>query len=196
MELCIDHFRAGSQELRPASELGLEKFDDPGLHPKRLGEHRRGDWWVGAKEREWHEDNARVLAVEGYDHGGLRLADVELEVHEPAWDEECLSSAHHSGVELVPGVETAKDTNEELTFHHDADLGGARVYVWRVGASRRKVHTVHGHAQRVRTGPLSHVELRHSGAVRGGRVAGLGQLGREEEVVAGLRHGLAWVAVH
>uniref|UniRef100_A0A8R7VBV2 Uncharacterized protein n=1 Tax=Triticum urartu TaxID=4572 RepID=A0A8R7VBV2_TRIUA len=196
IELYFDHFREGSQELKPSGELGLEKFHDPGLHPERLGEHRRWDGRVGAEKRERHKDDAGVLAVEGDDHGSIGLTDVELEVHEAARDEERLPSAHHPRVELVPRVKAAKDSNKELTFHHDADLGGTGMDVWRVGAPRREVHTVHRHAQRVGTGPLNHVKLRHGRAVWGGRVAGLGQLGREEEVVAGLRHGLAWVPVH
>ncbi|XBI73843.1 hypothetical protein VPH35_067501 [Triticum aestivum] len=177
MELYIDHFREGSQKLKPSGELGLEKFHDPGLHPECLGEHRRWDGRVGAEEREGHEDDSGVLAVEGDDHGGLGLTDIELEVHKAPWDEERLSGAHHPRVELVPGVKAAEDSNEELTFHHDADLGGTRVDVRRVGAPWREVHAVHGHTQCVGTGPLSHVQLRHSRAVRSGRVAGLGQLG-------------------
>ncbi|XBH53957.1 hypothetical protein VPH35_076351 [Triticum aestivum] len=175
--MIYDHSWAVSQELKPSGKLGLEKFHDPGLYPERLGEHRHRDGWVGAEEREWHEDDAGVLAVEGDDHGGLGLPDIELEVHEAPRDEERLSGAHHPGVELVPRVKAAEDSHEELTFHHDADLGGTRVDVWRVGASGRKVHAVHGHAQRVCAGPLCHIELRHGRAVRSGRVASLGQLG-------------------
>uniref|UniRef100_A0A8R7U7H7 Uncharacterized protein n=1 Tax=Triticum urartu TaxID=4572 RepID=A0A8R7U7H7_TRIUA len=162
IELYFNHFREGSQELKPSGELGLEKFHNPGLHPERPGEHRRWDGRVGAEKRERHKDDAGVLAVEGDDHGSLGLTDVELEVHEAARDEERLPSAHHPGVELVPRVKAAKDSNEELTFHHDADLGGTGVDVRRVGAPRREVHTVHRHAQRVGTGPLSHVKLRQA----------------------------------
>uniref|UniRef100_A0A8R7U8A8 Uncharacterized protein n=1 Tax=Triticum urartu TaxID=4572 RepID=A0A8R7U8A8_TRIUA len=155
--MIYDHLWAVSQELKPSGKLGLEKFHDPGLYPERLGEHRRRDGRVGAEEREWHEDDAGVLAIEGDDHGGLGLTDVELEVHEAPRDEERLSGTHHPRVELVPGVKAAEDSNEELTFHHDADLGGAGVDVRRVCTPWREDHPVHGHAQRVRTGPLGHI---------------------------------------
>jgi hypothetical protein len=74
----------------------------------------------------------------------------------------------------------------------------ARGWTWGgVGAAGREVDAVHGHAQRVHAGPLGHVQLRHVGAVRVGQgVASRGDLGREEELVAGRRRRLAWVPVH
>lgn len=118
-------------------------------------------------------------------------------MHEPPRDDERLAGTDHLGVVPVPGVEGADDADEELAAEHDADLGGARVDVRRVGATGREVDAVHGHAERVDAGPLGDVELRDVGAVRVGvHVAARGNLGGEEELVAGGRRRLARVPVH
>lgn len=165
--------------LSSFAELGLEELDGVGVHLEALGQDGVGDLGLGAEQGLRGEHDAGQLAVED-GHGARGAgADVVLEVHHPARDDEALPGADHLGVELPF---RADEADQHLAGLHVHQLGRPRVRVQRVHAAGGQVDAVDGQAQRVEPRERLHVARSHGRAVRAVRAPGA-RVPREEEVV-------------
>lgn len=165
--------------LSSFAELGLEELDGVSVHLEALSQDGVGDLRLGSEQGLRGEHDAGQLAVED-GHGARGAgADVVLEVHHPARDDEALPGPHHLGVELPF---RADEADQHLAGLHVHQLRGPRVDVQRVHAAGGQVHAVDGQAQRVEPRERLHVARRHGRAIRVVR-ARAARVRREEEVV-------------